>query len=126
MGYQYRGTVRDLDEPITEAHKDKPQAKPAPVFDPTKCGRYVGYKQHRQFGQDACGPCKASLAKYSRDYRARIRSGQSVVMKAFSPDACGTYAGYARHKRYELKPCAACLVAYADYMHAYRAKRRAK
>jgi len=122
MGYKYRGTVRDIEEQAIEA--PEPESKPAPVFDPSKCGRYVGYKQHRHFGQEACPPCKASLAKYSRDYRARVRSGQSVVMKTFSPDKCGSYAGYAAHLRHQAPHCQPCLVAHADYMHAYRAKRK--
>jgi hypothetical protein len=126
MAYAYRGTVRDIEEPELTATEAPPaNHADAPVFDPDKCGTPTGYKQHRHFNEAACDPCKAALAAYSRAYRARVRAGQVVVLKEFSPEKCGTYAGYAAHKRHNVPPCAACLVAHADYMHAYRTKRKA-
>jgi hypothetical protein len=121
MAYQYGGKIRDIEAP------EPTIADPAEamVFDPEKCGTTAGYKQHQNFNENACAHCKGALAAYSRAYRARVRSGQVVVMKEFSPERCGSYAGYAAHKRHNVPPCTVCLVAHAECMHAYRAKRKA-
>lgn len=37
---------------------------------------------------------------------------------------CGTYAGWNQHKRGATKPCAACRVAAAEYMRAWRKRKR--
>ena len=121
MAYRYRGKVLDVGRPITE----EPEAKPTklPPKPGARCGTTTGYKEHGNYGEEACQPCKTALAEYSRNYRIRVRNGE-MIPKAFQPDRCGSYAGYKRHIKRNLPPCKPCLVAHADYMHAWRNKRK--
>ncbi len=121
MGYQYRGTIRDIEEESTPT--------PAPrlgVFDPSKCGTYAGYRQHQKYGlMPACRPCKDAQAAYSRDYIERRGGRTAPAIREFQPGACGTYAGYARHLRSEVPPCADCHRAWLEYRRAWRSRKRA-
>ena len=127
MGYVYRGKIRDVEPttPPAPAVTAVPIVRKHRKFDPTICGTPAGYKQHRRLDEDACDPCKAALAAYSREYRVRVLTGVTVVKKGFSPERCGSYAGYARHKRHDVPVCTLCEVAHADYMDEYRANRKA-
>lgn len=113
MGYQYRGTVHDLDEPII--------LEPDGQFDPSNCGTISAYKRHLKHGVPACQPCRDAKREQSRRDYARTRANRE---RKFDPSACGTYAGYRRHARSSVPNCAACLNAYADYMRDYREKRK--
>jgi len=56
MAYVFRGT---------------PDAKPIRsrlVFDPSKCGTRMGYKQHQNHGVPQCDPCKAANNEYMKAY----------------------------------------------------------
>lgn len=115
MGYVYRGTIRDVDEPITE-----PFATPARApFDPVKCGTYAGYKQHQNHKNTPCRACKDAASAYQRDLKRRREAG--LVVREFRDDKCGTLAGYSRHFRLGVPVCDPCLVARAEYRAAYYA-----
>lgn len=127
MAYRYRGTVHDLNEPIRTiypARKPPQQRKDAGTGCGVAIGTPAGYKRHQKANENACDPCKEALAEYSRDYRAKIRSGERFVRKGFTPDRCGTYAGYIHHGRQDVPACKPCLKAYREYMADYRANRK--
>ena len=113
MGYVYRGTIRDLDEPVD--HVAKPRRAP---FDPGKCGTNAGYKQHQNHGiMPPCQPCRDAVAEYHRDLKARHDAG--LVMRGFRDDKCGTLAGHARHVRHGVPVCDPCEAARAAYRASY-------
>lgn len=124
MGYTYRGKILD-------AHTPEPEW--APTYATTTenpdtgkyCGTTTGYKQHIRDGEEACPPCKDACREYSKQYRARIRAGETIK-KPYSPDRCGSYAGYRRHEKYGLKPCEPCRIAYRTYMREWRAAQKLK
>ena len=124
-GYRWRGTVLDMVEmdPVTPTPEPVKAPKPAPL---THCGTANGYKRHQKHGETACDPCKAGMAEYSRNYRAKIRNGEVTAKKPFSPERCGTYAGFRRHTKHSVPLCAPCRKAHQEYQRAYRAKRRAE
>lgn len=120
MGYKYRGTIRDLDAPpLTIAHAPKPL-----VGCGEATGTTAGYKRHQNAREEACDACKAAVAKYAQDYRAKTRTGERYVPKGFSPERCGSYAGYVHHLRHHVPTCAPCKKAQREYMAEYRANRR--
>ena len=98
MGYQYRGKIRDVEEPA-----------PSP-----KCGTRAGYMEHQTKGTPKCRPCKDAHAAYMRHYK-RLPSMRN---------SCGTYAGYKRHQRAGERQCEYCLRGYAQYMAAYRERQK--
>lgn len=109
MAYQYRGTVRDVEE--------TPAPRPLKLtgFDPSACGEYRGYRRHQKHNVPACDPCKAAMAAYSRDrYQAR-------PPKTFNPDACGSWKGWQRHQYHDVPPCEACREASRVYQRERRA-----
>lgn len=124
-GYRWRGTAIDVapEDPAT------PRLKPVKVYGDsalTRCGTANGYKRHGKRGEQACTPCKAAQAQYSREYRARVRVGEVILRKPFSAERCGTYAGFRRHTKHSVPLCAPCRKAHQEYQSAYRAKRRAE
>lgn len=125
MAYVYRGKIHDVGTttPLdTLAVQNYPATVPA-VFDPTKCGTAYGYKLHDATNTAKCQPCKDANAAYSRDYEARLKTGQ--VRRGFNPDACGTNRGWHRHKRHDVQACDGCESAHADYMRDYYQARKA-
>jgi hypothetical protein len=123
MGYVYRGTLRDVGPaPVRLSSTPGPKPKVI-VFDPSKCGTYPGYQQHARTGTPKCQPCKDANAAYSRDYAARVKTGQvRELHRGFRDDACGTYAGYCRHLRHKVPACGPCLDASRDHTAKHRAK----
>lgn len=112
MGYQYRGTVRDVDEPTPS----RPQKLTG--FDPSVCGTYAGYRRHQKWGVPACRPCMEGQAAYSRDRYVKRPP------KTFNPDACGTWTGWNRHRYYDVPACEACREASREYQRARRIARK--
>lgn len=127
MAYQYRGTIHDLNDVEPEPVQVRPVAGPKTKrrprgFNPSLCGIYAGYKQHERTGTEKCQPCKDANAAYSRDYEARLKTGQiRVIGRGFNPSACGTRAGYDRHHRHNVPACGPC----AEASRVYTAERRA-
>jgi len=119
MAYQYRGTVREVEDYY------QPQRQRAGAFDPSKCGTYAGYRAHQTYRVPACRECKDAQSSYTRDYIERRGGWPQTTTQEFKPGACGTYAGYTRHKRSGGKPCPKCREAYTGYMREYRAQRKA-
>jgi hypothetical protein len=117
MAYTYKGTVRDLEE------DHQPQRQRVGAFDPSKCGTYAGYRAHQTYGVPACQDCKDAQAAYTRDYIERRGGWPQPTTQEFKPGACGTYAGFTRHKRAGDAPCSKCREAYALYMRDYRQRR---
>jgi hypothetical protein len=117
VAYQYRGTTTVEEEPEIIHAPGK--------FNPQKCGTMAGYRQHQKLGIGQCQPCKDACASYARDYYHRRRKTGYTPFVGFDPSACGTYAGWARHRRSDVPPCDACKVAHSDYMFEYRANRKA-
>lgn len=116
MGYAYRGTTFDTDEPAPA------RTRKLTGFDPSACGEYRGYRRHQKHGVPACDPCLAAMAAYSRDrYTPR-------PPKMFNPDACGTWTGWQRHKYHDVPLCDACRevgrVNQREYQRAYRARKK--
>lgn len=99
MGYQYRGTLRDVSSP-----------------EPGKCGTNSGYQKHVKLNTPKCQPCKDAHAAAQLAWQRRPQMRTT----------CGTYAGYMRHKRAEEDACQWCLKAYADYMAGYRDRAKPK
>lgn len=127
MAYRYRGTNHDAD--VTHAPErpaSTPGPKPKPItFDPTKCGTFPGYQQHRRTGTPKCQPCKDANAAYSRDYEARLKTGQvSKLGQGFNPVACGTYQGYCHHQRHNVPACNPCRQASREHTAKHRAKHK--
>ena len=118
MAYQYRGTVREVEDDY------QPQRQRVGAFDPAKCGTYAGYRAHQTYRVPACQDCKDAQASYTRDYIERRGGWPQHTDLEFKPGACGTYAGYMRHKRSGGKPCTKCREAYTGYMREYRAQRK--
>ena len=109
MAYQYRGTIRDIEE------APAPRTRKLNGFDPSACGEYRGYRRHQTRGVPACDPCLAAMAAYSRDrYTPR-------PPKTFNPDACGTWKGWQRHQYHDVPTCEACQAAAREYQRARRA-----
>lgn len=96
MGYQYRGTVRDVK--------------------PGGCGTNSGYQKHIKQKTPKCQPCRDAhaAAQVAWQRRPKVRT------------TCGTYAGYMRHKRSDEDSCEWCLKAYAEYMAEYRGRGKPK
>lgn len=115
MAYQYRGT-KTL---ATEQAPEEPLTVER-TFDTAKCGTNAGYKQHQNFGNKPCQPCKDATAAYHREHRARRKAG--LVVRKFEADKCGTLAGYSRHKRHDTPVCAKCQEARAEYRTEYYAR----
>lgn len=110
MAYQYRGTIRDIEEPTPT------RARKLTGFDPSACGEYRGYRRHQKHGVPACDPCLAAMAAYSRDrYQKRPK-------RTFNPDACGSWKGWQRHQYHDVPPCDACMAAAREYQRQYRAR----
>ena len=118
MAYKYRGTVRDVEE-------EQPNRQRIGAFDQAKCGTYAGDRAHQTDCVPACQDCKDAQAAYTRDYIERRGGWPQRTDAEFKPGACGTYAGYMRHKRSSGKTCTKCREAYTGYMREYRAQRRA-
>lgn len=129
MAYTYKGKLRDVSAPAPAEPRtpSTPGPKPkAPVFEPSHCGTYRGYKQHEKTGTEKCQACKDANAAYSRDYEARLKTGQiQALNRGFRPDACGTYAGYCRHLRHNVPACGPCADASRAHTAQHRAKRKA-
>jgi hypothetical protein len=121
LAYQYRGTIRDIDDDFDEP------APTEPVFDTAKCGTYTGWHQHRKFGTEPCQSCKNFINEYGRVYRARTRTRRAAAPPAPMTirDVCGTYSGYMKHQRNGEPKCADCKAANALYIARYRAGKRA-
>jgi hypothetical protein len=128
MGYQYRGKIHDVDKPLLEVAPEPPPSRNFPRT--TGCGdakgTTAGYKRHQKAGEDACAPCKRAVAQYAKEYRVKVRSGERFVRKGFSPERCGTYAGYTHHGRHGVPACKPCLKAYSAYMTQWRNNRKAE
>lgn len=123
-GYRYGGTIHDVAEMVPEVSSMvKPKLVRFIKPPTTQCGTANGYKRHQKHGEVACGPCKAAMAEYSRNYRAKIRAGEVTPKKPFSPDRCGTYAGFRHHAKHAVKPCEPCRMAHRRYQQEYRAKK---
>lgn len=45
-----------------------------PVFDPSKCGTYAGYRQHVRHKNTKCEPCRESYKAYMADYREKRKA----------------------------------------------------
>lgn len=119
MAYKYAGTIHDVeDEPTT-------RTKPLGSFNADACGTYAGYRRHQRYNVPACRDCKDAQASYSRDYIERRGGYQAPALRPFVPGACGTYAGYARHLRSEVKPCQECHAAWLQYRKDWRARKQA-
>ncbi|QDG61218.1 hypothetical protein [Pseudarthrobacter sp. NIBRBAC000502771] len=119
MGYVYRGTIRDADEPVDEV-----SVTGRAPFDPTKCGTNAGYKQHQNHGiMPPCQPCRDGADEYRRELKAR--HGAGLVVREFQDDKCGTIAGYSRHIRHGVPVCDPCQAARAEYRAAYYASNAA-
>jgi hypothetical protein len=116
--------------PCKQAHRDYDAAYRAKVKAKkealSRCGTANGYKRHQKLGETACKPCRAGMAEYSRNYRLRILSGEVILKKPFTPDRCGTYAGFRLHTKHKIPPCDPCRKAHQEYQRAYRAKRKAE
>lgn len=69
-GYVYRGTIRDVSEPM----RKKPGRAPAP-YDPTLCGSRPGYKQHERMNTEKCPPCLDANAEYRQALRVGKKGG---------------------------------------------------
>lgn len=114
MAYQYRGTVRDVEEPAPV------RVQKLDGFDPSACGTYAGYRRHQKWGVPACQDCKDAMAAYTRSrYVPKPR-------KVFTPDRCGSWAGWLRHRYHKVTPCEPCREASRVYQKAQRAIRRAR
>lgn len=114
MGYQYRGTIHDLNEPAYVPPRKHDG------FEPDACGTYAGYRRHQKWGVPACQDCRDAMAAYSRDRYVKRPP------KTFNPDKCGTWAGWLRHRYYGVPACEACQDAGREYQRQYRARRRAE
>lgn len=126
MAYQYRGTVRDLDAPLMAITPEAPTPRPKPSGGCHEAkGTKSGYRRHQKASEPACDECKAAIAAYAKEYRAKVRNGERVIRKGFTPDRCGTYAGYTHHNRHAIPACQPCRDAYSAYMTAWRNRRKA-
>lgn len=127
MAYQYRGTIRDVEE--------IPAPRPLKLdgFDSSACGEYRGYRRHQKWGVPACQPCLDAMAAYSREYykkrggrprhRAkaeRLKSGP----KAIHGTGCGSPAGYQKHYRDDTPVCGACRRAMSEYRATLKTQKR--
>lgn len=59
-----------------ECRERKRQAckRPAPQFNPGKCGTYAGYKQHCNYGIPSCAPCKAANLAHVNAWHEKRRA----------------------------------------------------
>jgi len=121
VGYKYAGKDNDVEEPTPITRKSRTNQS---VFDPAKCGTYAGYRQHQKHDTPACRDCKDAQAAYSRDYHERRGGRPAPKVLTFNPDACGTYAGWTRHLRSDVKACGPCHRAWLEYRRAWRAARK--
>lgn len=112
MAYQYKGAIRDVEEPTPI------RATKLDGFDPSACGTYAGYRRHQKHNVPACRDCRDAMAAYSRDrYQPR-------PPKTFNPDACGTWKGWQRHQYHDVPPCEACMAASREYQRDRRVARK--
>lgn len=112
MGYTYKGTLRDVEDP-TPIRIQKLDG-----FDPSACGTYAGYRRHQKHSVPACQDCKAAMAAYTRSRYV------PAVPKTFNPDACGTWAGWNRHQYHDVPLCEPCREASRAYQRERRVARK--
>ena len=117
-GYVWSGEAQTPTPP-------KPKRARRPRKNAAECGTYSGYRTHKNKGQEACRECKDAMAAYCREYRERIQRGELTPRKGFTPDRCGSRAGYIRHRKHSTTACQPCLAANAQYMREYNAERKA-
>lgn len=107
MGYVYKGTDHDLDEPVNARTPSTPGPKPS-GFLPEKCGTTAGFKQHYRYDVPVCEACKEA----NRAYRRGLRKPRELK-------PCGTHAAYRRHIVEGTEPCTACNEANNAYNREY-------
>lgn len=115
MTYQYRGTIRDVEEPAP-----KRRTKPQGTFNPDACGTYAGYRRHQRHKIPFCEPCREAQRSYDRDYTERYRTGQLPPQRTFQPEKCGTVAGHAQHYRHGTERCQPCKTAWREYLKDWK------
>lgn len=119
MGYTYKGSKHDADEP----EQKQPRAGRMTGFDPSACGTYAGYRRHQTHKVPACRDCKDAVASYARSRYQEQGAGKAV---GFNPARCGTYSGYRQHQNHKQPACDPCKAANAEYIAKYRAKKTSK
>jgi len=126
MAYVYRGKIRDVQEaPKLPAPVVKPEPRQRPVFDPSQCGTYAGYGQHRRHNVPQCRDCLDAQVRYKREWLDKRRNHIPIQRATFDAGKCGTYSGYMAHLRYKVTPCVPCKAAHSKYMNEYRARKKA-
>jgi hypothetical protein len=113
--YKYRGTIHDLDEPLT---------MDLPPEEYESCGTMTGYRRHLRNGQEACPDCKDAKRVQSRKEYALYRD-KKPNPKVVHTDVCGTDAGYRRHQYHNTTPCRPCKEAHNEYHRNRRARMKA-
>lgn len=72
-----------------------------------------------------CPLCKKAISDYGKERRqakhAELGGDPEQKPYDYKPVDCGTYSGYATHKRRNEVPCEACTIARDDYLRDYRA-----
>jgi len=124
MAYVYRGKIRDVQEAPPLPEPVKPEPRQRPVFDPSQCGTYAGYGQHRRHNVPQCRDCLDAQVRYKREWLDKRRNHIPIQRATFDPSKCGTYSGYMAHLRYNVTPCVPCKAAHNKYMADYRARRK--
>ena len=66
MAYKYRGSNHEVEE-------DPKPWRPTAEFVDAKCGTYARYTRHQRSEVPPCEACKAALADYMNNYRAKRR-----------------------------------------------------
>lgn len=96
------------------------------LFSTELCGTDAGYFRHRRLPEKACDPCRsahnaAMLAKAAERKRERLeRLGAVERVPATDTGACGTSAGYQRHRVRHEEPCGPCRAAKAARSAGYK------
>lgn len=59
------------------------------------------------------------------EHRRQQQEPRPPIPSRRSPAACGTRAGYLRHRRFDEQPCPSCAAAARSYQQTYQQQRRA-
>lgn len=107
---QHRRFKTPACEPCAEARRDYDRdwrdrrragfRRPAPGFNPDKCGTTAGYKQHSKYGVELCDPCRKAKSDYVAAAKAtKPKPPPKPRKRPKPPIPCGSYAAHRRHKR---------------------------